>query len=501
MTFLQITRFLAFLALALTCSPAAAETWHRADTRNFIIYSNGSQSLLEDFATSAEMFDALFREYFSLPSEPPPNRLTIYVLKDSDDVSELAGDGDRTLAGFYRTSSDGSFAVSNRERGRGRTDMTGQTVLFHEYVHHLMARYFTFGYPPWYREGFAEFFATATFEDDGDWTLGEPANHRAVGLRRVNLPLEQVLFGDLQTMSPSARDAYYGKSWLLVHLTVFNPERRDQLLAYLSRLGSDEEPRDAFAATFGDLEVLEDELEDYLRGRISSLVSQSPISMAGEVRIETLDEVRSQLLPLSLLRRVGREKQATRDALRELAASHPDRAEILAELALAEHALAETQDEPDYTATHSAIEAALALAPNNAEANLLKAGLWMEALSDNAGATNSDWEQLRELVQSVNSAAPSDPRPLVMRYETYLREGQQPSVEVVNGLGEALMLTPEAIDIRVNLAWALANENVFDDAIALIEFLVSDPHSGGAVRSVLDAIIELQDRRRGHTGG
>lgn len=491
----RIASVAACLSLILFSAPSAAETWHRADTRNFVFYSDGSASKLEEFAVRAEMFDALFREYFGLAAEPPANRLEIYLLEDSEAVSELAQDEGGWTAGFYLSTSDGSFAVSHRERSRGRNGLSAQTVLFHEYVHHLMARYFTFGYPPWYREGFAEFFATATFDNDGDWTLGEPANHRANGLRRRSIPLEQVMFGNLDAMSATDRNAYYGKAWLLVHRTVFDPARRQQLVQYLTRVGRGEDPRLAFSGSFGDLDALDSELNSYLRGRLSVMESQSPIAVAGDIRIQQLGEIESELLPLALQRRVGKTVLETRDALREMALRHPGNIDVLAELAQAEWDLAEHEDEVDYVLVSNAADAVLAIDPAHGGANLLKARVAIEGFDRSADPDGSDQAQILAYVAHAQDAAPADPLPLVTRYRTYVEAGQQPPVDVVNGLGDALRLAPEATDIRVTLAYALANENLFDDALALVEYLASDPHSGGVGRQVRDAIMSLRARR------
>lgn len=54
---------LALTALMLTATPVTAQTWHRADTRNFVIYYDGSARTLEQFARRVEMFDAQFRVF------------------------------------------------------------------------------------------------------------------------------------------------------------------------------------------------------------------------------------------------------------------------------------------------------------------------------------------------------------------------------------------------------------------------------------------------------
>ncbi len=482
--------FVASLALAM---PATAQTWHRADTRNFVVYSDGSARTLEQFARRAEMFDALFRLYFGLASEPPANRLTIYMLEDADTVTELAGDRGN-LAGFYQPTSEGSFAVAMRQGRRDETALSGQAVLFHEYVHHLMARYFTFGYPAWYREGFAEYFATATFRDNGNWTLGAPANYRAIGLRHVDIPLEAVLFGDLETMNSAQRDAYYGRSWLMVHMFANDEARKVQLTDYLDRVGRGDDPQQAFAATFGDVDELSRQLDDYMDGRLPLLVSQQPIAIAGTVTVTQLTGLDGQLVPLELERRVGNQVQAARDALAVLAQDNQEHLPTLVELARAEFELAMQAQEPDFTAAAAATQAILARDPANGPANLLAGRITMGRHRADQHEGKTDWAAVRAQLDRARQADPADPLPLSGLYETYMLEGEQPPVEVVNGLGNALRMAPEATDIRVQLAYAIANEGLYDDAIRLVETLASDPHSGGVGRELVDHLRSLSGR-------
>lgn len=486
-------------ALLLLAMPATVSAeWLRADTRNFVIYSDGNARTLEQFAERAERFDALFRLYFSLPSEPPANRLTIYLVPSSEDVSRIHGRDNDTLAGFYQATSDGSFAVANRERGVGPTGLSGQAVLFHEYVHHLMARYFTFGYPAWYREGFAEYFATATFASNGDWTLGEPADYRAIGLRTVSLPLETVLFDGLEGLSPRQVDAFYGRSWLLVHMFANDPERKRQLVDYLSRIGRGEDARTAFAATFGDLSALESQADSYLRGRMNSLRSQSPIAIQGDIAITALDPIGSDLVTLEMERRVGQNLADTRTRLLALATTAPDDVRVAAELARTEYALAQQAEDGDFTAAAAAADAALALQADHPVAAYIKARTMMAQMdiAPQKAESGPDWEPVRALIRTAMAADPTSPLPLVAHYESFVRAGEVPPVEVVNGLGDALRLAPEAHDVRVQLAYAIASEGMYDDALRLVEFLASDPHSGGLGRGVIDDITRMRASRR-----
>lgn len=158
MTIRQAMAGLALLALTVIARPAiAADKWLKAETKHFVIYSSGKREELERFARTTEKFDALMRLLTQAPANDEPLRLPIYVLANAEGVSALMNDKARTVAGFYRASKYGSFAVANRERATGKTDLKADAVLQHEYAHHFMFRNFAFAYPAWYIEGFAEF--------------------------------------------------------------------------------------------------------------------------------------------------------------------------------------------------------------------------------------------------------------------------------------------------------------------------------------------------------
>lgn len=467
------------LAAALVgASPALADTWNRADSRHFTIYSDGDQRTLQQFAARAEMFDTLFREYFGLQPAAPGTKLTIFLLKDQDDVSDLAGDEDGLLAGFYRATAEGSFAVSNRNRSRRETAMSGQIVLFHEYVHHLMAHNFTYAYPAWYREGFAEYFATATFDRDGDWTLGAPANHRAYALRNVRIPLENVLFGTSDGLSGAGVDAYYGRAWLMVHMFANDPALTAQLNAYLTQLGSGTPPRRAFSATLGDVEELDDRLDDYLRGRLAALESVTPITIPGDVAVVELSDLDSSLAELDMRRRVGRELQTVVARLREIAQANPQSVAALSQLARAERDLAKTADDPDFALALSATDATLALTPADPAMTAIKAQMLMQGDAP-------DWTAIRAQIAAALEQGSDNPQLLIAHYDSYAQTGQRPPVEVVNGLFRAFRMVPEDHNVRVKTAYAMLNEGLGREAIQLVEFLAGDPHAGAFGRRVL----------------
>ena len=64
------------VTLAAMVSPAHAK-WLRADTDNFIIYSESSERSLCSFAENLQRFDATLRLRLAVSGGKEPNRLTI----------------------------------------------------------------------------------------------------------------------------------------------------------------------------------------------------------------------------------------------------------------------------------------------------------------------------------------------------------------------------------------------------------------------------------------
>ncbi len=280
-----VRTLIATLCAMLMTSPAVAETWYRADTHHFVIYSNGGERQLEEFAHKTERFDALLRIFFRREPELQPNRLTIYLVSKASTVDRLLGPKRSNVAGFYHARTEGSYAVANREKARNKFDMDGQTVLFHEYAHHFMARNFPVPAPAWFVEGFAEYAATADFKRNGAWTFGEVANHRAYSLMgSPQIPIRTLLVESASGKHEKVFD-FYAWAWALTHMMYQSDERGAQIGRYLSLLAEGEEPLAAAEQIFGDLDALEKRLDKYVNGPMTFTRSETPFPYMDDIKI------------------------------------------------------------------------------------------------------------------------------------------------------------------------------------------------------------------------
>lgn len=509
---------LAVAALVLAMPAQAATKWLRADTHNFIIYSSGSREELQKFSENVERFDALLRVRTKTPREDEPNRLTIYMLNQSGDVAKMLGDKSGLIAGIYLPRREGTFAIANREPANSKLDLSGNTVLFHEYAHHFMFRYFTAPYPAWYVEGFAEFVSTATFKHDGEWMLGRPAYHRAYGLMDTrSVPIETLLFEDSSGLSRDAADAYYGRSWLLVHMLMMDKARAGQLDAYLRALIAGKTNREAAQSVFGDLRELNKELDRYLgRNRIFAFSSTNKVAVDGPIAIVELDPISSQLVELGLRRRTGKDPVLTRDALAALAARNPGNATAWFELAMAQRRLGETaetveDDEKDEVvlempfATRSAeqnaadalamaaVDRALAADPGHSRANVLKAELLSAGMIEKGDTASASWRAVRDHIVKANAKLKLDPLPLATWFDTFGSQGKVPPKVASDGMALAFSRAPEVAEFRVKYAFDLARQGQYDAALALTNILANDPHRGEMGKAIVAQIKAMRD--------
>lgn len=486
---------LALLAQILMSAPVQAK-WLRGETSNFVIYSSGDNKQLRDYGATLERFNALIRADFGITTTPSPNKLTIYFLEDPDDVDRLLTGRQGNVAGFYSTDTEGSYAVANRHKAESELDMSGMTVLLHEYTHHFMFRNFNYAYPAWYVEGFAEYFSTTQFKPDGNWALGKPAQHRAYGLRgETRLTIQRILTGDSSKLNDEEFELFYGRYWLLVHMLNSKPEYKGKMTAYFAAIRSGKTELEAAHEVFGDLHMLDRALDKYRDGKLTYHVSAEPIAAVIAMVVTELDQVSGQMIMLHLQRINHRNTDKTRKDLRALAAAQPRRADIWYELALSEADLpkdaSKAEAELATKRAEVAIDAALVADPRYPRANVFKAYLLMNHLKEAGTTAAALWSKARSYLVIANRSAVDDPLVLVAWYDSYMLQGRAPTQIARDALARAFDLEPEITEVRVKYALDLAQQGDFETAIRLVEFLARDPHNldqGKALLAQLNAM-------------
>ena len=470
-------RFVFAYVAAIVISTPASAAWNVAESKHFVIYSDDSPKHLTDFATQLERFDQAVR-YATRMQDPAigkGNRLTVFVVPSEKDVRSIMGDKTGFFAGFYTGRVSGSLAyVPRRMEGES---LDQNAIFFHEYTHHLMKQDLQTPYPEWYVEGFAEFFSTPEFNQDGSLWLGNLVKGRAYGLfAGPQMPVETLFQGMQPGMTNDQRDVFYGRAWLLAHYLLMEQRRHGQLHTYLTALSNGASSMDAASQAFGDLKQLNKELDAYRNQRLLKFrvpasvihldsINVSPLSAGGAQVIMARARIKNGVKP--------DEAEAVAVQLRPIEAKF--RGDELVETTVGEAEL----DAEHPEAAQAAADRALRSNPASTEAMVLK-GKALAELADKAEgpARHPLFEQARQSLIAANKLDTEDPEPLYEFYRTFIREGVRPTPNALAALHYASDLAPQDLGVRMNSAIAYLNEGKANDARAALTVVAYSAHVG-----------------------
>jgi tetratricopeptide (TPR) repeat protein len=491
-----MVRKLLGLLLLFAPVPASAD-WYEASTGHFVVYSEQDPKKLSDFAGKLERFDRAMRLLRNMEDEPigPANRLTIYMVDDQGDVAKLISS--RFVAGFYVPRASGSLAIVPRQSGSGNAfDLSPQAILLHEYAHHLMWSFSpNVVYPSWYIEGFAEALATAAFDRDGSIVLGNPPQYRGHGLLSGNaLPIGKLMIADTLKLSDEQREGLYGRGWLLTHYMLFSRKRPDQLTTYLRALNDGKSSLDA-ATAFGDLKVLDRELERYKTGRFTGIRITADKVPTGEVTLRKLTPGEAATMDVRIRSKVGvnaRTAPPTYERAKRAAAPYPD--DRGAQLVLAEAAY----DAGDYAAAEAAADRAIAADSKAVDGYVYKAMAQMAVAAKAGDKTPKTWRRIRNIIAAGNRIDPDDPEPLILYFRSFGQAGIPPIEPAKRGLERAFELVPQDDSLRLSTAALVLREGDKARARAMLAPLAYQPHGRGlaVVASQLIAMIDKGETER-----
>ncbi|MGE4322838.1 MAG: tetratricopeptide repeat protein [Sphingobium sp.] len=466
-----------FVALAVALLGLAAPgtlyaEWRQAHSRNFILYSKANDRETRKLVEQLEKFDRLLRNITRISSDVAVVPLRVYLFDNAGLIRKLARSP--YAAGFYSTGSRYAYAVAWRQSPASDFGITSQAILFHEYAHHFMHQYFPAAYPAWYVEGFAEFFSTVEFEEDGGVRFGLIPKFRAPTLLRMSIfPLDQLFSRTPEKLGGIQGDRYYGTAWLLTHFFHANDARQAEFHRYLGDLGAGREP-DADTVFSGGIRALSKDLTVYMGKRLSVWGMPAREMVIPPVTLTTLDPAHDALVEteLRLLSRDGRERDEAIDIdqVRTIVGRFPDSAYASVVLADAELAVGNIDQ------AHAAADRAILLDPaeSTARVEAARARIWLERAERSDSA--EDWQAALNAIVRANRADLNDPVPLVLFYRYHrMKGGSMPGVGY-DGLYKALEILPQNQDYRMMLAHAMASRGDYAMASRLLNSIAFSPH-------------------------
>jgi hypothetical protein len=207
---------------------AAADSWLRARSENFELFSSASERRSRELLGELEQFRACILSHLGLRVAREPR--TTVVLFGSDAQFEpyrplYQGKPKRVGGVFVPSADEAVMALTSDLDPAGPTDPT--ELVFHEYIY-LMFHTRRLHLPTWLNEGLAEVFSTFRIES-GHAVFGQPKPHFVRLLNTTPLlPIERLIA--VHEKSPEYNDErqrglFYAQSWALAHLLVCGADR------------------------------------------------------------------------------------------------------------------------------------------------------------------------------------------------------------------------------------------------------------------------------------
>lgn len=469
------------VALALSVAAPAHAAWHKAESPHFVVYADDSERDVGRFAQVLERYHAAMVLMTGrddvVPS--PSNRVTIFAVGSASSIDKLIGEKNSQIAGFYipRASGSRAFVPNIRLTTSGEPDFS-LTVLLHEYAHHFLMATSRHEMPRWFNEGAAEFYASAKFERDGTVGIGRPAYHRAAEIAFArDVKVEELLDSALYDKRHGRGfDAFYGRAWALYHYLFFEDARRDQLANYFRAIVAGKGERGA-AEAFGDLKILEKDLDRYLaRSRVSSYRLPPDRLPIGAIKVTALSAGEGAVMPLIIRSQRGVDRAEALKLVAEvraIAARFPDDPGVQTALAEAEY------DAGNDAAAIAAADKAISGDPGRANAYVQKGYARFRQAGDAPEADSAKaWRAAMQPFEALNKIENDHPLPLIYFYRSFHERGREPNELARHALERASELAPFDQGLAFQVALMHAREGQIALAKSGLMTLAANPHGG-----------------------
>lgn len=486
-------RFSAILLVALT--PCAhADTWYRAESPNFLIYSNidaaETRAYLEQLEAFKYLADLLLGN--NLKDRAATSRFTIYLVDNPDHFKTVVPKIGRFVGGFYDTCIEGAQAFAFAPQWYGARMDDSLNVLLHEYSHHLMFSRMRRFYPPWYVEGFAEYLGSTKLQN-GYYLVGVRQDERAAQLNSAERWVSYDVMLDPKRFTAAVKKKqvrafqFYAQSWITAHYMLSDSARAQALNSYFDRIGHGEDGSEAFKAVTGmSTSQLRDEINTY-RHKYSALQVKVPKMPDSPITVDRLPKERGDyLIEAAALHTCPKKKHGARltEKLRALHAKRPGDLDLRLELSRAELLFG------DAKVARAELESLVAKDPSSFDAHyLLGRSYYQDADGETAehiDNRNKASTQFLEAYKLDKGHAPN-----LYYLSMSMDTGGTPSKSVVNAGTAAATLAPSVPEYALHAALVNLRAGDKSTAIRALQPFANNPHKLEYAAQVAALINEL----------
>ena len=271
MTQLRVWLTVALAAGCLSGAAAAPQAqWRRLDSPNFIVIGEAGASDLREIAVKFEGYREMLGRVLGtkVTSNVVPTVVTVFAHDRTFTPFKPLRQGKRVdVAGLFVPGRDVNHILMIGDDNPFRL-----RLIFHEYTHLIVSNTGQ-RMPVWLGEGIAEYYSTFELSRGGREAMlgGLIEDHLLLLNDRQLLTLPDLL--NVTHDSPlynesTRRGVFYAQSWALTHMILLGePNRTQQLSAYLNHLSSGAAPVDAWQRAFG-AEDMGKALEAYIRRQL-----------------------------------------------------------------------------------------------------------------------------------------------------------------------------------------------------------------------------------------
>lgn len=486
-------RFAAILLLPST-QFAHADTWYRAESPNFRVYSNIDAAETRTYLEHLEAFKYLADLLLgNNPNERgTASRFTVYLVDSRDHFKTVVPDIARYTGGFYRSCIEDAQAFVLAPQSYGAQIDFGLRILLHEYSHHLMFSRMRRFYPSWYVEGFAEYLAGTKLQN-GYYLVGVRHDDRAAQLSASEKWLSYDVMLDPKRFTAAAKNRkvevfqYYAQSWMTAHYMLADSARTQALNAYFDRLARGEDGSEAFKAETGMTTAqLRDQVNSYRR-KFSALQVKVPQMPETPITVDRLPNERGDyLLEAAALRACPDQKYGAKltAELRALRAKRGGDPNLRLELSRAELLFG------DAKAARAELESLMAKGPSSFDAHyLLGRSYYQDAHGESAEHIDNRSKASAQFLEAYKLDKGHAPNLYYLSIS--LDMGGVPSKSVVNAGTAAATLAPSVPEYAVHAALVNLRAGDKKAAIRALQPFANNPHKLEYAAQVAVLIKEL----------